>query len=75
MKLLAPEMQKHLDDLLREAGVAAEWRTLLGDLDRLTQTRSRHKDADWLVRADASPRIGPDRHPRRPNHFSSVAVA
>ena len=32
---LALAMQKYLDDLSREAGVAPEWKELLRDLDRL----------------------------------------
>ena len=32
---LALAMQKHLDDLLRQAGLAPEWKELLRDLDRL----------------------------------------
>ncbi len=51
---LALAMQKHLDDLLHEAGVAPEWRELLRDLDRLQTVRLDHRGADWLVRTDAS---------------------
>ena len=51
---LALAMQKHLDDLLHEAGVAPEWKELLRDLDRLQIVRLDHHGADWLVRADAS---------------------
>jgi hypothetical protein len=47
-------MQKHLEDLSREAGVAPEWKELLRDLDRLQQVRLQHRGADWLVRADAA---------------------
>jgi hypothetical protein len=54
---LALALQKHLDDLMREAGVAPEWRVLLRDLDRLTRVRIRHNGADWLVRADISPTV------------------
>jgi len=54
---LALAMQKHLDDLMREAGVAPEWRVLLRDLDRLSQVRIRHRGADWLVRSDAAPAV------------------
>jgi len=54
---LAISMQKHLDDLMREAGVTPEWRDLLRDLDRLSQARIRHRGADWLVRTDAGPTV------------------
>ncbi|MGA2794645.1 MAG: IS1634 family transposase [Roseiarcus sp.] len=54
---LALSMQKHLDDLSREAGLAPEWKDLLRDLDRLAQVRIRHRSADWLVRTDAAPSI------------------
>jgi hypothetical protein len=54
---LALSMQKHLDDLAREAGLAPEWKDLLRDLDRLAQVRIRHRSADWLVRTDAAPSI------------------
>jgi len=54
---LALIVQKHLDDLLREAGIKPEWKLLLRDLDRLTQTTIRHNGADWRVRSDASPTI------------------
>jgi transposase len=54
---LALSMQKHLDDLMREAGLAPQWRDLLRDLDRLAQARIRHRSADWLVRTDAAPLI------------------
>jgi hypothetical protein len=47
-------MQKHLDDLLREAGTAPEWKELLRDLDRLQNVRLEHRGADWLVRTDAT---------------------
>jgi hypothetical protein len=47
-------MQKHLDDLLHEAGVVPEWKELLRDLDRLQTVRLDHRGADWLVRTDAS---------------------
>ena len=47
-------MQKHLDDLARQAGFAPEWKDLLRDLDRLAQVRIRHRSADWLVRTDAA---------------------
>ena len=51
---LALSMQKHLDDLARQAGFAPEWKDLLRDLDRLAQVRIRHRSADWLVRTDAA---------------------
>ena len=51
---LALAMQKHLDDLLRETGVTPEWKELLRDLDRLQNVRLEHRDADWLVRTDAT---------------------
>ena len=54
---LALSMQKHLDDLAREAGVTPEWKQLLRDLDRLQQVRLAHRGADWLVRTDAAPNI------------------
>src|SRR5271168_2782515 len=54
---LALAMQKHLDDLSREAGVMLEWRQMLRDLDRLQQARLRHHGADWLLRTDATPMI------------------
>ncbi len=54
---LALSMQKHLDDLMREAGLAPERKDLLRDLDRLAQVRIRHRGADWLVRTDAAPSI------------------
>jgi hypothetical protein len=52
---LALAMQKYLDDLSREAGVAPEWKQLLRDLDRLQQVRLQYRGADWLVRTDAAP--------------------
>jgi hypothetical protein len=54
---LALAMQKYLDDLSREAGVAPEWKVLLRDLDRLQQVRLQYRGADWLVRTDAAPTI------------------
>jgi Transposase DDE domain len=51
---LALVMQKHLDDLAKEAGAVPEWRVLLRDLDRLQQTRIQHNGKDWLVRSDAT---------------------
>ena len=54
---LALAMQKYLDDLSCEAGVAPEWKELLRDLDRLQQVRLQYRGADWLVRTDAAPTI------------------
>ena len=54
---LALVMQKHLDDLAREADAIPEWRVLLRDLDRLQQTRIQHNGKDWMVRADATPAV------------------
>jgi hypothetical protein len=54
---LALALQKHLDDLLHEAAAKPEWKVLLRDLDRLTETTIRHKGADWRVRSDASPTV------------------
>lgn len=51
---LAPAMQKHLEVLAREAGIAPEWKELLRDLDRFQQVRIVHRGADWLVRTDAA---------------------
>jgi hypothetical protein len=50
-------MQKHLDDLLREAGTAPEWKELLRDLDRLQNVRLEHRGADCLLRTDATPNV------------------
>jgi hypothetical protein len=54
---LALLLQKRLDDLAQTAGVTLEWKMLLRDLDRLQQLRIRHRQADWLVRTDASPAL------------------
>jgi hypothetical protein len=54
---LALAMQKHLDDLLREADLVPEWKDLLRDLDRLAEVCIRHRGADWLVRTDAAPAV------------------
>jgi hypothetical protein len=51
---LALTMQKHLDDLLRQAGLSFEWKDLLRDLDRLAEVRIHHRGADWVVRTDAA---------------------
>ena len=37
---LALAMQKHLDDLVRQAGLAPEWKDLLRDLDRCNKSKS-----------------------------------
>jgi hypothetical protein len=50
-------MQKYLDDLSREAGVAPEWKQLLRDLDGLQQVRLQYRGADWMVRTDAAQTI------------------
>jgi hypothetical protein len=54
---LALAMQKHLDDLLRQAGLVPEWKDVLRDLDRLAEVRIRHRGADCLVRTDAAPHV------------------
>ena len=54
---LALAMQKHLEDLMREAKIAPEWKELLRDLDRLQQIRIQHRGADWLGRTDAAPSV------------------
>ena len=54
---LALAMQKHLDDLLRQAGLVSEWKDLLRGLDRLAEVRIRHRGADWLARTDAAPDV------------------
>jgi hypothetical protein len=54
---LALSMQKHLDDLSRQAGLVPEWKDLLRDLDRLAQVRIRHRGVDWFVRTDAAPAV------------------
>src|SRR5271166_4187640 len=54
---LALSMQKLLDDLARQAGLAPEWKELLRDLDRLQQVRIHYRAADWLVRTDAAPDV------------------
>ena len=54
---LALAMQKHLDDLARQAGLVPEWKELLRDLDRLQQVRIHYRAADWLVRTDAAPDV------------------
>jgi len=54
---LALMIQKHLDDLSREAGVTPEWKDLLRDLDRLQHVRLAQRGANWLVRTDAAPNV------------------
>ena len=54
---LALAMQKHLDDLARQASLAPEWKDLLRDLDRLQQVRIHYRAADWLARTDAAPDV------------------
>ena len=51
-------MQKHLDDLLPQAGLVPEWKDLLRELDRLAEVRIRHRSADRLVRTDVAPAVG-----------------
>ena len=50
-------MQKHLDDLSREAGVTPEWKDLLRDLDRLQHVHLAHRGSNWLVRTDATSNV------------------
>ena len=50
---LALALQKHLDDLLHEAGVAPEWKELLRDLDRLQTVRLAAEPIGWCVRTRA----------------------
>ena len=54
---LALAVQKHLDDLLPQAGLVPEWKDLLRELDRLAEVRIRHRSADRLVRTDAAPAV------------------
>src|SRR5208283_3396132 len=54
---LALAMQKHLEDLMREAKITPEWKELLRDLDRLQQVRLQYRGTDWMVRTDAAPTI------------------
>jgi hypothetical protein len=51
---LALSMQKHLDDLARQAGLAPEWKGLLRDLDRLQQVRIHYRAADFVMEATPS---------------------
>jgi transposase len=54
---LALLLQKRLNDLARTAGSKVEWRTLLRELDQLSQARMRSSDKDWLIRTDATPAV------------------
>jgi hypothetical protein len=54
---LALAMQKHLDDLSREAGVTPEWKDLSLDLDRLQHVHLVHRVSNWLVRTDATANV------------------
>jgi hypothetical protein len=54
---LALAMQKHLDDLSREAGVTPEWKDLLRDLHRLQHVHLVHRGSNWLVRTDATSNV------------------
>lgn len=54
---LALLLQKRLNDLASTAGSKVEWRTLLRELDQLSQARMRLSDKDWLIRSDATPAI------------------
>jgi len=51
---LALLLQKRLNDLASAAGSRVEWRTLLRELDQLSQARMRTSDKDWLIRTDAT---------------------
>ena len=54
---LALLLQKQLNDLARNAGSNVEWRTLLRELDQLSQARVRSSEKDWLIRTDATPAV------------------
>lgn len=54
---LALLLQKRLNDLARSAGSKVEWRTLLRELDQLSEARMRTSDRDWLIRTDATPAV------------------
>jgi hypothetical protein len=54
---LALLLQKHLNDLARNAGSNVEWRTLLRELDYLSEARVRSSEKDWLIRSDATPAV------------------
>ena len=46
---LALLLQKHLNDLAGNAGSNVEWRTLLRELDQLSEARVRSSEKDWLI--------------------------
>ena len=50
---LALLLQKRLNGLASAAGRKVEWRTLLRELDKLSQARMRSSDKHWLIRTDA----------------------
>jgi len=54
---LALLLQKRLNDLTSDAGSRVEWRTLLRELDQLSQARMLSSDKDWLIRTDATPDV------------------
>ena len=54
---LALLLQKRLNELASDAGSRVEWRTLLRELDQLSQARMRSSDKDWLIRTDATPDV------------------
>jgi len=55
--LLSLLLQKRLNDLARSADSKVEWRTLLRELDQLSEARMRASDKDWLIRTDATPAV------------------
>ena len=54
---LALLLQKRLNDLTSDAGSRVEWRTLLRELDQLSQARMLSSDKGWLIRTDATPDV------------------
>jgi hypothetical protein len=54
---LALLLQKRLNDLASAAASRVEWRTLLRELDQLSQARMRSSEKDWLIRTDATPDV------------------
>jgi hypothetical protein len=50
-------LQKPLNDLANAAGSNVEWRTLLRELNQLTQAHMRPSDKDWLIRNNATPAV------------------
>jgi hypothetical protein len=50
-------MQKHLNDLARNAGSNVEWRTLLREINQLSEAHVRSCEKDWLIRPDATPAV------------------